>query len=90
MGRTAVVEAMAAGAEPPLADGLIRLSVLTQSAFARVAERHMVKEAQDRARQVHPRILTCARPMHVVVPFRMNATLSEVGQLLIWKVSVPR
>ena len=31
-----------------MADGLIRLSVLTQSAFARVAERHGLPAAQAR------------------------------------------
>ena len=39
---------MAAGGEQPVADGLIRLSVLTQSAFARVAERHGLPTAQAR------------------------------------------
>jgi DNA-binding MarR family transcriptional regulator len=40
LGRTVVVEAVTAGGEHSVADGLIRLSVLTQSAFARMAERH--------------------------------------------------
>ena len=39
---------MTAGGEHPVADGLIRLSVLTQSAFARVAERHGLPAAQAR------------------------------------------
>ena len=39
---------MTAGGEHPLADGLFRLSVLTQSAFARVAERHGLPAAQAR------------------------------------------
>jgi len=39
---------VAAGGEQPVADGLIRLSVLTQSAFARVAERHGLPAAQAR------------------------------------------
>ena len=39
---------MAAGEEQPVADGLIRLSVLTQSAFARVAEHHGLPAAQAR------------------------------------------
>jgi DNA-binding MarR family transcriptional regulator len=48
LGRTVVVEAVTAGGEHPVADGLIRLSVLTQSAFARVAERHGLPAAQAR------------------------------------------
>jgi hypothetical protein len=37
-----------AGEEHPLADGLLRLSVLAQSAFAREAERHRLPGAQAR------------------------------------------
>jgi len=36
------------GGEHPVADGLIRLSVLTQSAFARMAERHGLPGGQAR------------------------------------------
>jgi DNA-binding MarR family transcriptional regulator len=43
-----VVEAVTASGEHPVADGLIRLSVLTQSAFTRVAERHGLPTAQAR------------------------------------------
>ena len=39
---------MTAGGEQPAADGLIRLSVLTHSVFARVAERHGLPTAQAR------------------------------------------
>jgi DNA-binding MarR family transcriptional regulator len=39
---------LTAGGEHPVADGLIRLSVLAQSAFARVAERHGLPAAQAR------------------------------------------
>ena len=39
---------MGTGGEHPVADGLIRLSVLTQSAFARTAERHGLPAAQAR------------------------------------------
>jgi DNA-binding MarR family transcriptional regulator len=48
LGRTVVVEAVTAGGEHSVADGLIRLSVLTQSAFARMAERHGLPTAQAR------------------------------------------
>jgi DNA-binding MarR family transcriptional regulator len=39
---------LTAGGEQPVADGLIRLSVLTHSVFARVAERHGLPTAQAR------------------------------------------
>ena len=43
-----MVEAVTAGGEHPVADGLIRLSVLTQSAFAQAAGRHGLPGAQAR------------------------------------------
>jgi DNA-binding MarR family transcriptional regulator len=43
-----VGDPLTAGGEHPVADGLIRLSVLTQSAFARTAERHGLPAAQAR------------------------------------------
>jgi len=42
------VISLTAPEEPPAADGLIRLSVLAQSAFARTAERHGLPAAQAR------------------------------------------
>jgi DNA-binding MarR family transcriptional regulator len=39
---------LTAAGEPPVADGLIRLSVLVQSAFTRTAERHGLPAAQAR------------------------------------------
>src|SRR5947207_15979487 len=39
---------MGTGGEHPVADGLIRLSALTQSAFTRTAERHGLPAAQAR------------------------------------------
>ena len=39
---------MGRGGEHPVADGLIRLSALTQSAFTRTAERHGLPAAQAR------------------------------------------
>ena len=43
-----MVHAVPVSGDPSVADGLIRLSVLTQSAFARVAERHRLPAAQAR------------------------------------------
>ena len=44
-----MVKAVTTGEEHSVADGLIRLSVLTQSAFARMAERHGLPRAGQAA-----------------------------------------